>query len=277
MARDAEEFLRGLGIPRHGEREAAAGERPAGNGGSALADLDRLRGEAERLQQQFSVSAAESRGHDGSGAVAVTVDSGGCVVDVEIDRSWRSVVGERGLNAAILNAVTDATTRRLAAWSEGVAAASAPGADANHSSAGQPPPKAETSRGGAPSDGAEARRTVQEVLSLLEDVESELDALERRVGERARQQVVGRSPSHLVKVTVVGGGQVVDVDIQRRLMQRSDESGIAKELLAAFRAAYERAESLKLEDLLGDGNLARLQALGADPDALLRRLGLGSR
>jgi DNA-binding protein YbaB len=274
MARDAEEFLRGLGIPRHDEREAGPSERPPGDGDSTLADLDRLRGEAERLQQQFSVPAAGSRGRDSTGSVCVTVGGDGCVVDVEIDRSWRTAVGEQGLNAAILQAVMDATMRRLVAWSEGVAGQS-PGAVADHPSSVRRPQPAEASRSGAPSDSAEARRMVHEVLSLLEDVESELDVLERRVGERARQQVVGRSPSHLVKVTVVGGGEVVDVDIQRRLMQRSDERGIAKELLAAFRAAYERAGSLKLDDLLGNGRLARLHALGADPDALLRGLGLG--
>jgi DNA-binding protein YbaB len=262
VARDAEEFLRALGIPRHDEvdeDDAAPSGAGGGRGRSVLADLDRLRGEAEKVQRQFSVPAAEHRGHDGAGAVRVTVGANGRVADIEIDRFWRSAVGEHGLSAA--------------AWTETVV--QQPAATVDRAPRVRPPSGADVSGSGVPADSHAARRSVEELISLLEGIEAELDVFERRVGERAQQQVVGRSPSHLVKVTVAGGGQLVDVDIQRRLMQRGDERSIARELRSAFHAAYERATSLKLDDLLGDGRLARMRALTSDPDELLRRLGLG--
>jgi len=71
-----------------------------------------------------------------------------------------------------------------------------------------------------------------------------------------------------------GGGEVIDVEVRRRLVDRTDDRGIARELRSAFQAAYERVGTLGLDGLLGDGRLAQLHALGSDPTALLGRLGL---
>lgn len=126
-------------------------------------------------------------------------------------------------------------------------------------------------------DSGQARQAVQELVSLLQGVEAELDDLERRVDRRLAQNVVGVNPSHMVKVTVTGGGQVTDVGIQPRFLKRTDDRGIARELRSAFQAAYERVGTLGVQGLLGDGPLARLHALGEDPAGLLGRLGLDSR
>ncbi|MGH3807682.1 MAG: YbaB/EbfC family nucleoid-associated protein [Pseudonocardiaceae bacterium] len=294
MSDSADEFFRRMGILRYEEEQASqplsdsAGQQRAepasgtgcnapGEPGSMFHDLGELRREAEDLQRRFAIDpAALHRGRDGTGSVAVTVDSEGRVTDVHLEHSWRCAVGGQALGAAVLEAVTDAGMRRLAAWGADVAA----DGDARHVS--RDPAARENTAAAAPrpvmaADSGQVRQAVRELMSLLHGVESELDDLERRVDRRLAQNVVGVSPSHLVKVTVTGGGQVTDVGIQPRFLKRTDDPGIARELRSAFRAAYERVGTLGLQGLLGDGPLARLHSLGEDPTGLLSRLGLDSR
>lgn len=271
----ADDFLRAMGIPRHdegGDRPAAPD--PAAEGSDAVGDLEELRREAEALQRRFARGqnpSARHDGRDGSGSVHVTVGGDGRVVDLQLDRTWRQSVGPHALGAAVLEAVGDASIRRLGAWAEAVADDPGPPADGIDRT---PRPVV---RSGAPADSAAARRAVQDMLSLLEGVEADLEDLERRIDQRMQQQVVGRSPTHQVTVRVRGGGEVIDVEVQRRFVDRTDDRGIARELRSAFQAAYERVGTLGLGGLLGEGRLAQLHALGSDPTALLGRLGLGPR
>lgn len=263
-----------------GDGRAAAGS--SGFGG-ALNDLEELRREAETLQRRYAAGqdpSAHYVGEDGTGVVRVTVGGDGRVADVEIDRAWRDAVGE-GLGAAVLEAISDAGMRRLASWGEAVAddrrgQGAAPAADARpgrtSTATSQTAP-----RPAAGTDDAEARQAVEELLSMLEGVESELDELERNLGARMQRQVVGRGPSNMVTVTMTGDGQVANIELNRRFLEQSHDRRITQELLSAFKAAYERVGTLSLDAVLGDGQLAKLYALGSDPAALLRRLGLDSR
>lgn len=287
---NADEFFRSMGIPRHGEPAAAAsgGElsrrgtrRVVGDRVAIADDLRELLRDAEGLKRQFAAgqsSAAQHHGQDSTGAVRVTADGDGRVTDIRIDSSWRQTVGATGLGAAVLEAVADASIRRLTAWGEAVADApprpgSAPEARPERTD-GTP---GTTPRQPALPDGPEARQTMHELHVFLDGVEAELDEFEQRVDQRVNQQVVGRGPTHMVTVTVTGAGEVTGVDIRRRFLDRTDEPGIARELRAAFNAAYDRVGTLSIAALLGDGQLAKLHALGNDPLELLRRLGLGPR
>ncbi len=239
--------------------------------GSVVGDLEELHREAEVLQRRFG-RGQDSDGHhlgrDRTGSVRVTVGGDGRVIDVELDRSWRGSVGPHALGAAGVEAVGDANLRRLVAWGETVARDPGPGAPEAQ------PDRAPGLHTRAPADSGAARRAVQELLSLLEGIEADLEDLDRRIDQRVHQQVVGRSPTHQVTVRVAGGGQVTGVELQRRFLDKTDDRGIVRELRSAFHDAYERAGSLGLDALLGDGRLAQLYALGTDRTALLRRLGL---
>lgn len=296
MSDSVDDFLRRMRIPRYEEEQASqplrdsGGQRrtepAAGIGSNApgaprsmFHDLGELRREAEDLQRRLAIDpAALHRGSDGSGSVTVTVDSEGRVTDVHLERSWRHAVGEQALGAAVLEAVADAGMQRLAAWGAGVAAVAADGHELHRPR--DPALRENTSAVAArpvmAADGGQARQAVQELVSLLQGVEAELDDLEQRTDRRLAQNVVGVSPNHLVKVTVTGGGQVTDVGLQPRFLKQTDDAGIARELRSAFQSAYERVGSLGLQGLLGDGPLARLHALGEDPVGLLGRLGLDS-
>lgn len=270
---------------RNTEIGGGGARRESAGLGSFLDDLEELRREAEALQRSFGVRprpTARFRGQDGTGSVRVAVGGDGQVTDVDLDRSWRTSVGEDGLSAAVLEAVTNAGMRRLAAWGKAVTERTADTGDPPEEAA--PEAAAQRGRAGAQpappppaADSAEAREAVQEVLSMLEGAERELDDLESRISRRMSKQAVGRGPSNMVKVTMAAGGQVTGVDLERRFLQRTEDRVISQELRSAFDAAYERAGKLSLDSLLGDGQLAKLHALGSDPAALLRKLGLGPR
>ncbi len=269
----ADEFFRAMGIPLYREEEEERQGAPhRGRAGSAVGELEELRREAEALHRRFAGGQdpdTRHQGRDGTGSVRVTVGGDGHVTDVELDRGWRRTVGPLRLAGAVLEAVGDASMRRLAAWGEAVA--NGPAAAVDSSEVNRGPGAHARSPGGAAD-----RRAVQELVSLLEGIEADLEELDRRIDQRVQQQVVGHSPTHQVKVRVGGGGQVTGVEVEHRFADKTDDRGIIRELKGAFHAAYERAGSLGLDVLL-DGRLAQLHALGTDPSALLDRLGLGSR
>lgn len=267
----ADDFFRAMGIPLYQEGDERRATPDPGGNGSVVGDLEELRREAEALQRRFGRGQdpdARHLGRDRTGSVRVTLGGDGRVSDVELDRAWRQSVGPQALGAAVLEAVGDANLRRLSAWGEAVARDPGPGA-----------PEAEADRAPgrharAPADSGAARRAVQEMLSLLEGIEADLEDLDRRIDQRVHQQVVGRGPTHQVTVRLGGGGQVTGVELQRRFLDKTDDRGIVRELRSAFHDADERAGSLGIDALLGDGRLAQLYGLGTDRAALLRRLGL---
>lgn len=249
--------------------------------GSVLEDIAQLRQDAEDLQREFAVHqdpSAEYKGQDRAGAVRVALRGDGRVADVEVDRAWRDSVGVQGLSAAVLEAITNASMRRLTAWGKAVADEQAASGAVSENRAGRERGSAKTdSRAAPPADNADAREALHQVVSMLEGVERDLDDLERRVTQRVRREVVGRGPSNMVTVTMTGGGQVSGVDIQPRFLQQAHERRIAQELRSAFDAAYAKAGKLSLEAVLGDGQLAKLHSLGSDPAAMLRKLGFDVR
>jgi len=180
-----------MGIPRHdegGDRRAAPD--PATED-ATFDDLEELRREAEALQQRFARGqdpGARHHGRDGTGSVNVTVGGDGRVVDVQLDRVWRQSVGPEALGAAVLEAAGDATMRRLAAWAEAVAE------DPGPPESGIDRTPRPVVRPNAPPDSAATRRAVQDMLSLLERVETDLEDLERRIDQRVQQQVLAAAP-----------------------------------------------------------------------------------
>lgn len=295
---DADSFLRQMGIPRYDEladegtpeAEAPAGEAAAkqsnnvippalaarpGTAGSTLDNLDELQREAAQLQKMFSVrdSDAVYEGRDSSGLITVNVNGDGQVTGVQIAPSWRDSIGAHGLGAAVMQAVSDATMQRLAAWSTSVAEQSDEATEGPDSSTDAPSSQPSTRPSTMP-DNQQARKALQEVLSLLEGVEGALDDFEEQARQQNNQQVVGHGPENSVKVTLAAANQVVDVEVARRFAERAPEGRVSREVLGAFEAAYERASSLNLGSIPDDGPLGKIRTLASDPAKLLNYLGL---
>lgn len=201
MSDSVDEFFRRMGIPRYEEQQASRPLRDSDSGsqqqaepaagtrsdapvepGSMFHDLGELRREAEDLQRQFAIDpAALHRGSDGTGSVAVTIDSEGRVTDVALERSWRQAVGEQALGAAVLEAVTDAGMRRLAAWGADIAEDRP-----MRQSPRNPDPRENTSAAGPrpvmATDSGQTRQAVEELVWLLQGVETRT----RRLGAPCR-------------------------------------------------------------------------------------------
>ena len=290
---DADEFLRRMGIPRHDELDdaeelAVANADSAGHSEHETADEDdpaslaeefrELQHEAAELQRQLSVS-QEGVGDGGDGSIQVTVGSDGRVNDVRIARTWQRRIAPEEFDSAVLEAVTDAVMKRMEAWTEAVTDGDQPESDSADpgSSVPEPPAPAAHSAGERLRDGAQAREFRQEMHSLLDGVEHELDALQQRVSQVGQCPVEGRSPSHQVIASVNAWGQVTAITTRSALLEKASAHALGQEILAALQDAYERAGKATTSSLLGDGKLARIYELVNDHEELARRFGLDSR
>lgn len=206
-----------------------------------MAALDALRAEADQLAALLGGAVRTDTVHagdDSSGAVRVTMTGAGQVSNVDLAEWWRTALTADRLGGAVLEAITDATARRLAAWVAAVAEGTVPAATRA------------TERPADPS----ALPSADHVLPLLDAVEGGL----QHAAEWAGREVTGHGGDRTVTVTV-RGGEVVRVDLDRRWLATAGCSTIVAELRAAFAAAYRMAEEGPAEP----SPIAELRALAA--------------
>jgi DNA-binding protein YbaB len=246
-----------------------------------LVGLRELQREAAELARGFSVAAdpaARVDGFDGSRTVRMTIDGSGRVVDVEIGRSWRAVIGPAGLGPAVVEAVHGAERRRVETWADA--------AERNRAmnSAGDPGGQADLSglsssdSGGSgpappPGDRAAADAT-RELFYLAMDVMERLDDVARTVEQGTGGPVRGDSPGGRVMVTVEAG-RLTGVEFDQRWLADAGAEAIAEQVLAGFAAAYRADPRTAVADALEHPTFRELREVTADPHELLRRLGLG--
>lgn len=114
---------------------------------------------------------------------------------------------------------------------------------------------------------------VAELFDLVDGLSDALNDLERVVEERATRQVVGRCPGGAAAVTL-RGGTPVSVELDHGWLARADGADVSRRVKQAFDAAYAAYGRFTLAEVAGDGPLGKVLALGNDPEALMRRLGL---
>lgn len=228
-----------------------------------------------RLQSLFSGNSnpdASYAGQDSSGLITVKVDGKGQVIDVQIASAWRNTIGTHGLGPAVLEAVSDGTNQVAAAWGTSFV-------ERQEQNVDEPAPPPEPPEGQPTNDSLklpgnqQARNALQEVLTLIEGVEDALDDFEQSTNQQTNQHVVGHGPENGAKVTITGANQVVDVEVTRNLAGRAPEGRLSRELLGAFKTAYERTASLNGNASHADGPLDKIRTLSSDPAKLLAHLG----
>ncbi|GAA4701651.1 hypothetical protein [Phytohabitans rumicis] len=218
--------------------------------------MDELRRDAAALAARVagSLAGAAHSGHDASGAVRIDLDRAGRVTAVHVAASWRTALPADRLGAAVVEAFSDAATRRLAAWAEAATAptpraawaeaATAPRATRAEAATAPTPPPA----GALPAvSGPAGLAHPGELLALLDEVAA-------FVAAPPTQEAIGRSAHATVTVR---SGDVVAVDVDPRWLARAECAEVAAELLRALNTAYRM-----------------LAELAAGADGLLRRLGL---
>jgi hypothetical protein len=229
-------------------------------------DLEGLRRDAEDragLLRAAGQAVGGCAGQDRHGAVRVTLDQCGRVIDLALAVDWRSRVGTDGLSGAVVEAAGDAGRRSLERWAVAVAQSGTP-----------PEPIAlATPSAGDPADPA-AVESARQLHQLLLEVDDRIDDLVRRRAESADQAVVGRSSNGHVVVTIRGGA-LSGVDCNRRWLAAARRLSIVASLREAVRAGYEAARLLS-DESAAVGPMTELRESTGDFGALLSRLGLGT-
>ncbi len=245
-------------------------------------ELHRLAGQAAHFAKVFSVEQDAARtfdGQDATGLVQVSVDAGGQVTDVRLERDWDRTVDPRSLGAAVVEAVGAATVARVSSWADRVAAAADEPVEPTPAPA--PRPVAINPSG----------QVVDDLLYLLHRVGQETKPPERATRRRGhdddydnyddhddepapvrKRLTKGRSEGGHV-VVALDGKTVAEVRVETDTMWvgTANHLEVASELRSAFEAAYRRAEEEAPRRRSGSA-VAELQALTADPQEFVAKL-----
>jgi DNA-binding protein YbaB len=88
---------------------------------------------------------------------------------------------------------------------------------------------------------------------------------------------VGYSPHREVAVELTGGGEVTVVRFDRRWLRNAHDANLARQITAAFRAAYEKAARNGVQNLIAESPLGSAQWVMQDPFGFARRFGPDER
>ncbi len=198
-------------------------------------------------------------------AIRVLVDERGVVSDVVIPAQWRDVVRPRDLGRVLLEAVHKAIANRVTSQ-VGQLALDAPVERPAFSHRDAP------SAAGDPTSPV-AESLVDEVLSLVSRVATELEAYAAQVRQAATATNRGEGANGRIVITVAAG-QVSGVDVDVRWASAARRTEIRAEAMSAFQAVWRQAVSYGSGGIPLPPSIARLQELASDPEALSRQLGL---
>jgi DNA-binding protein YbaB len=204
----------------------------------------------------------EAEGADPNQAVTVVLDRAGRVSAVRPSTQWAERVPAEGFGAAVLQAVQAAQGVRLQRWAE--AARSTPPSAAAPPAPTPPTPRAAS---GPPIN----------VMSLLDEVTTAFDSLDRLAEQVAAQRAAPPAGSAAegaasgdVHVTLSAQGEVAAVHADPGWVAHTNLNRLGERLLEAFQQAYEQHDAgvrppapIQLSP--------QMQAVAADPAGTLLR------
>jgi len=219
-------------------------------------------------EQPPSGPVEELTGSDQDSAVTVVVGPDAAVLQVRADPDWRRSVDPRALRHSVLAAANNATMRALAAQVDAQTEAQVEAqVEARPAVTAQPPaPPA------MPAD--ETPLTSHDIRRLLDAVTMELDAVTGPLAAVADRRITATSGGRHVSAAALRG-QVVDVTVDANWAASARPETIESELLDVLGRLRRDGDTGELAARLhGSSAIAELNALAADPQALLRRIGL---
>jgi DNA-binding protein YbaB len=233
-------------------------------------------GDALLREARSAAQAPAGPGSDPTGSVRVTLDGQGRVAGVTVMTGWRQRLGADRLADAVVEAVRDASMRRLEAW--GAAYGSGPGnggplTDHVEFDRDDFRRQLQAAATGHMSE-ADRRAALTGLLELAQSIERGLDEVSG--GLRATLSAIhtGQSPDRHVAVTMTGGGEVTAVRLDPAWLREAHEINVGRQVKAAFRAAYELVAAHGVRRLIADSSLGEAQRATQDPFGLARRLRL---
>lgn len=234
-------------------------------------NLDEIAGRLAQLREAVQPAADAIRrtinGEDGEGAVEVVLAPDGKVESLHLDQDWRELVGEEGVEAAMLEAYRAAEASRMSDWTDAVAEGEREGSD--HPSARPAPVPVEPGDPSTPEAGEQARM----MFDVLRGARTELASFRAQLQRQVERQTETTTPDSAVRVRR-NGQMVVGIDIDERWLANSRDSMIERTVVQALRSSADDSQLQPDEALANYPSLSAMQAMGSDPDELLRRLGV---
>lgn len=255
-----------------------------------LDSLPRLVEEGEALLRDARAAAQASAdpGSDATGSVSVRLNAQGQVIGVSVATGWQRRLGADGLPDAVVEAVRDATVRRLTAWGSAygqdranrseVATGTPFGAPASAAMADPVPLDRDDfqqrlqAAATAPMSGEDRRAALLELLALAEAIERGIDDVSGKLQATLDAIYSGQSPDRHVTVSMTGGGEVTAVRFDRAWLREAHEINVGRQITAAFSAAYQQVAAHGVDKLIADSPLGQVQRATQDPLGLARRL-----
>ncbi|WP_433790685.1 YbaB/EbfC family nucleoid-associated protein [Actinoplanes sp. CA-252034] len=197
----------------------------------------------------------------------------GQVATVAVARYWRSNLTNDQLGGAVVEAVRDASARRLTAWGDQYSEPVVP----------QPTPLPDDlhqrleSITSAPLSGAEREAALVALLQVVESIEQGLDEVSGKMQQTLNAMHTGHSPHREVTVELTGGGDVVTVGFKRSWLDEAHEANLGHQIITAFRAAYEQVSAHGVQRQIADSPLGEAQWVMQDPFGFARRCGMDAR
>lgn len=238
--------------------------------------IDALRDDLDLESQRYELAAerlAPTQASDEHRMVEVRLDAQGGLDWVRVHERWRDHYDPTLLGAAVMEAYGSAAGERARVWSE-----------ASIDEAACPTRARPAARTLAMTDelaaalqarGNSVDPTVLTAIGgILDDLERGFDDAMADVEDRLTSPTIGRSSSGHVSAQAVGDGQLVSVEMDQRWLGSAHSFNIGRETTEAAVDARRRIAERSAASFR-DSGLTKLQALAADPQALVRHLGLG--
>jgi hypothetical protein len=230
------------------------------------ADLDKAR---EGMASLKAMSSGVAWGADPHGIVRAACSHDGRVVVVRLHPRWRSILDGMDLGEQVVVAVSEAAR----AFADGRAEPAPPATEWPDSPSS---PRSQDGRAPrrqhyVPPD-ASPEQAQRRLRDLLNDVDSSMAALRRRVKQAAVEEVTGRNASGTVTATARGGA-LARVECSRTWVREATREQVQADLLEALTVALPGQSHRVSAAMRGTGRVDELLDLATDPIQLMAALG----
>ncbi|MFT4258431.1 hypothetical protein [Microbacterium sp.] len=239
-------------------------------------DAEKLYGLGDELNREARLLADASRGvgpqtaEDPSGTIRVTRGEDG-TPSFAINEGWRSSYRPSELAAAVIQTLARLADVETEVWSERLEE----GLGENRGSIPTPPvsgsaaARLQAALEAEPDRGAALTRTLENVLSMLDDMTANIDETFKVAVQRGNTTYSSASLARNVVVEVTVGGDLIDVSFSESWLSRSSGAQITRELNEAIADARGSAAAVLGQKPFEGTPLAKYQRFLDDPDSFI--------
>jgi len=235
---------------------------------------DRIDVLAQRFERAGRARQDRYSGAAADGVVRVDLDAEGGLIHLQVGADWREVLNAPDLGHAILEAIGAAQVQRTIEWGRETEDAG------EESLRARPLPVFESDlatqvaeRLSESQTQPDAEVAMNALAESLREMRDSLRAVRRDLQDVGASELRGVSDnSRTVEVTMRGTGEITDIRLDQRWLERAHPANINRLVLAAVEDARKRLAGRTTSDIVQDSRLAELVRQLNDPDYIADRL-----